>query len=489
MGTASKPLDDYIRVSRVGGREGESFISPDVQRSAIDRWAGDREIRRNEPELDRSGGTMSRPVFDSIMARVRAGQSGGIVVYKLDRFARSLIGALDVIEELETHGAVLVSTSEQIDLSTSTGRAFVKILLVFAELERERIRESWAIAQERAVARGVHIASATPTGYQRDESKRLIPDPVDGPAVTELAERRLRGESWRDLGRFLTERGVTGPYGTPHWTPKALATILSNRVYLGEARSGKFVNPDAHEPLIDHATFTAIAHIKGDAVPRSEEGTLLAGLLRCAGCRHLLKPDAVTNSKGQRLRMYRCRGEHASGKCRDRTAVLESVIAPVIERQFFADVGGSTATGAALHEELHELEHDVAAADAELVAYRDDERIAGILGADRYVDGLQKRVEDLEAAELALVRARVRLGILDVFDTDVVSEWSKRTVGQRRKALSAVFDAIMVRSGKTRPITERTHFIHAGELPDDFPRRGRRVELKPFTWPDGHIED
>src|ERR1700679_2733495 len=100
-------LDAYIRVSKVAGRSGESFISPDVQRERIESWAKahGHVLSWHEPELDVSGGTMNRPVFDLIMERVRAGQTNGVIVAKLDRFARTLVGALSILEEFERQGA------------------------------------------------------------------------------------------------------------------------------------------------------------------------------------------------------------------------------------------------------------------------------------------------------------------------------------------------------------------------------------------------
>jgi DNA invertase Pin-like site-specific DNA recombinase len=76
------PIDGYIRVSRVGDRSGESYISPDVQRQAIERWAAERdvEIVLHEPEENVSGETMDRPVFNRLLARIRNGRSGGLVV-------------------------------------------------------------------------------------------------------------------------------------------------------------------------------------------------------------------------------------------------------------------------------------------------------------------------------------------------------------------------------------------------------------------------
>lgn len=84
------PFDGHIRVSRVGDRSGESYISPATQEKAIHDRAQRRgeRVELNPPEENVSGGTMDRPILNTIMERIRGGESKGIVVYQLDRFAR-----------------------------------------------------------------------------------------------------------------------------------------------------------------------------------------------------------------------------------------------------------------------------------------------------------------------------------------------------------------------------------------------------------------
>src|SRR4029077_10909000 len=127
----------------------------DVQRERIDSWAQlhGATVTWHEPQLDVSGGTMRRTIFEQIMERVRRRETDGVIVAKLDRFARTLVGALSTLEEFERRRAVLVSVADNIDLSTPMGKAFLRILLAFAELERDRISESWKTASSNAVAR------------------------------------------------------------------------------------------------------------------------------------------------------------------------------------------------------------------------------------------------------------------------------------------------------------------------------------------------
>src|SRR6516164_6790631 len=178
---ARKTADGYVRVSRRAGREGESFISPEVQRQKIAGWAELHgvEIVAWWEEIDQSGARLERPLFQEALARCERGETGGIVVARLDRFARSAVDALESIKRLNAAGARLVSVEDNFDGSTPMGRFAIGILSLIAELELERIRENWTTAAREAVARGVHISARPPTGYRRDESGRLH---VDEPA-------------------------------------------------------------------------------------------------------------------------------------------------------------------------------------------------------------------------------------------------------------------------------------------------------------------
>jgi DNA invertase Pin-like site-specific DNA recombinase len=84
--------------------------------------------------------------------------SDRLVVYRLDRLARSQLHLLQIIEEIEARGAMLVSIMDNIDTTTATGRMVVGILSVLSEFERnlllERSAAGRAIARERGVKFG-----------------------------------------------------------------------------------------------------------------------------------------------------------------------------------------------------------------------------------------------------------------------------------------------------------------------------------------------
>src|SRR3954467_12700381 len=208
LGDLERPVDGYIRVSRVGDRGGESYISPDVQRRALESWAAERgiELVTHDPEENVSGATMDRPIFNAIMRRIRARESGGIVVYKLDRFARTLVGGLTTLNELTELSALFASATEPLfDFTTADGRIFLQMNLMMAEYFRERTKESWESSLTYAVSRGVHIAPGLPYGYRKDDSKRLVPDQA-APFVAAAYRRRTEGASYQAIADWLNDK-------------------------------------------------------------------------------------------------------------------------------------------------------------------------------------------------------------------------------------------------------------------------------------------
>ena len=232
------------------------------------------------------------------------------MVYSLDRFGRTLIGALEIIERLHAEDKVFASVSDSFDITSDTGRLVLKIMLSLAEFERDRIKTRWRDAKNNAVLnRNVHISATPPYGYRRKELVnakgngylgKLIIHPDEGPIVADIFERRAVGESYGSITRWLESTDAPSARGGG-WNISTVQGIVANNVYLGIARGGLIgtpTNPDAHDPLTDPATWHAAQRA---VAPRraSAKGTthpaLAAGLVRCATCRFT---TSVTPNKG-----------------------------------------------------------------------------------------------------------------------------------------------------------------------------------------------
>jgi site-specific DNA recombinase len=478
-------IDGYIRVSRVNGRGGDNFISPRVQREKIQGYArlhGHKIVRWHE-DLDQPGSRNDRPGFQAVLERVESGKTDGIAVAKLDRFARSVADAAAAIRRVRDAGGELVSVEDNFDSSTPMGKFGMHMLLALGELELDRIRENWSNAQRYAVERGVHVASRAPTGYRRGRDSRLERDERSADAVAEVFTRRAEGASYAELARLLEKQGVRGPYRNRHWTVAAVSKLLRNPVYLGEARSGRYRKENAHVALVERETWEAAQSSKPTTRAQPREGALLAGVLRCAGCRYLIKPDTMRDRDGSQIRMYRCRGDHAAGRCPAPTSVLGRVIEPYVEEQFLAalEPGGVLVHGEQADTDRDEIRTRVQAARRELEVYI--EVTPASLDPDAYRAGVEKRQEAIDHAEAEAAALGPDEGLRELIgDQDVRTVWGSLDVGERREWLARGLDAIMIRRG--RELEDRVLPLWRGTAPDDLPRRGRRLPLASFRWPD-----
>lgn len=123
-------------------------------------------------EEKKSGGSMSRPILLQMLKSLKPGDV--VVVYKLDRIARSLKDLLTIQERIVEAGADFRSLTEVIDTSSPAGRMIFQIIGAFAEFERELIRERTRVGLRAAMERGSkpgHPRSMDPA--QEAESLRL----------------------------------------------------------------------------------------------------------------------------------------------------------------------------------------------------------------------------------------------------------------------------------------------------------------------------
>ena len=103
----------YVRTSRVGGRVGESYLSPTVQRNKIAGWAKLHDVTLGQVvvEEDVSG---AKPVgrareLGALLKRVESGESAGIVTFKLSRFGRGALETLQAVDRIRRAGGRLVT--------------------------------------------------------------------------------------------------------------------------------------------------------------------------------------------------------------------------------------------------------------------------------------------------------------------------------------------------------------------------------------------
>lgn len=406
-------MDGYVRVSRVGGREGDAFISPTVQRTQIQAWAALRgvEIIAWHEDLDQSGGKLRRPGLDALLERVENGSTDGVAVAKLDRLSRlGVADALKLVARITDAGGSVAAVDLGVDPTTPTGELLTTLLLALAAMTRRQLGDSWATAQRLAIERGAHIGRA-PYGYQRGTGGVLEPHPVDSfhlQHAYSLAATQSMGAAARYLAGHTDKR----------WTASTVRALLARRTYLGESRVGKLVNHEAHEPLISREVWEA-AQRKPRVQARVTGSHPLSGIARCGTCRAPLTGGSKTRL-GQR--MYLCSAaqtQYAGPRCsRPASIVAERLeghvrdtLQPILARFTVDSVqdSGSLTTAA---ERLADAESELQAFAADLTARR-------TLG-ERYHENLTIRAEAVEQAQAAYRELAGRAQALNTLDASTI---------------------------------------------------------------------
>jgi hypothetical protein len=173
------------------------------------------------------------------------------------------------------------------------------------------------------------------------------------------------------------------------------------------------------------------------------------------------------------------------------------ILEPWVEQQFLDALGpdGPLAEAmtdtTAIDEAVRQLEE----AEHELASYNRDARLRRALGADEFAAGIEVRAQAVDAARAEVARAREQSALAQAIaltSGNLAEAWPTLSIPERRRLLTAAIDSVFIRAvrGSTnRSVADRALILWRGTAPTDLPRRGLRVPLAPFTWPDDRPAD
>lgn len=283
----------YIRVSTV--EQAEEGYSIGAQKERLTAYCKARDWLVYDYYVDGgfSGSNIDRPAMQKLINDVKSKKIDAVLVYKLDRLSRSQKDTLLLIEDVfNKYDVSFVSINENFDTSTAFGRAMVGILSVFAQLEREQIKERMNMGRVARAQEGLfHGGGYIPIGYDYVDGELKIND-YEALQVRELFDLFLKGESINSIRDILHSK-YTNKYGSWYSTSSVVSTLVTP-IYKGKVTFGGEVYDGAHDPIVDEKTFDKayeryeeIRWNKKDSkvkrVPFNAKH-LLTGLVHCGNC-------------------------------------------------------------------------------------------------------------------------------------------------------------------------------------------------------------
>ena len=200
-----------------------------------------------------SGGNVDRDGFQKLMRQVERGKISKIIVYRLDRISRSLSDFVNILNTLKKHNVKFISSQESFDTSSPYGEMIVKILMVFAEFERQSIIERVTQAYAHRSEMGFYMGGRKPYGFTlTDTVIRNIKTKMLSPVAEEIEQLKYIFEAYsvpgitlRRLMDNLIDNDILPTAGS--WSTGKLSTILKNPIYVK-------ADNDIYEYLLKHNT-------------------------------------------------------------------------------------------------------------------------------------------------------------------------------------------------------------------------------------------
>jgi DNA invertase Pin-like site-specific DNA recombinase len=233
-------LASYIRTS--GDKFGSTSLETQLEKIKAKCLVDGHTISGDFSDKESAETVKKRPGFQHALAHIRAGNADGLIVYKLDRFARSVSDGVSLLNEFKETGKALVCVADPIDTTSPLGEAFFQIAMVFAELERKTIAERCIQGRDARAAQLRYAGGAPPFGYKaiaRDGRRELVEDEREQEVINEVFRLHSLGASYYAITQSLNARGITAKHGGKWYassTKKLITEVseLTNWVLSGQ---------------------------------------------------------------------------------------------------------------------------------------------------------------------------------------------------------------------------------------------------------------
>lgn len=169
-----------------------------IQIEAMERYAKQREWNVVFKVADVGSGASDRPKRDSLLLAAKRREIDNIIVWKLDRWGRSLSDLISTLEELNCLGVGFISITEALDFTTPAGKALTGMLAVFSEFERDLLKERIKAGIAKAKENGKFTGRPLSASLKKDEVLKLF---AQGKSKSSIAKTLNIGRT--SVGRII----------------------------------------------------------------------------------------------------------------------------------------------------------------------------------------------------------------------------------------------------------------------------------------------
>jgi site-specific DNA recombinase len=234
-----------------------------------------------------SGKDISRPGFQVLMDNAERQLFDVAVFWKLDRFSRTLLHAVQLEKQLRGWDVALHSVTEQIDTTSSAGRFNFRNIASAAEFERDMIRERTKMGHTALAMEGKWPNSTPPIGYNLSDGGRLLINESQASLVRDIFTEYIAVKSMPEVAEGLNADGILTKRGS-EWCARSVGSVLRNQIYTGryEVAGVQHQFPEyriVQDELFNKATKMRNRFSSGEAsrlrMPEERKSTWINGVL------------------------------------------------------------------------------------------------------------------------------------------------------------------------------------------------------------------
>ena len=289
-----------------------------------------------------SGADDGRKGLSQLMEKINNKEIDVLIVTELSRLSRKIKTLINIIETVKSNDVVIIAVIQNIDTATPMGKAMILMTGLFAELERDNLKQRVKNTLDTKARNGNHTGGVAPYGYDL-VNKELVPNPEKSEIVKKLFNDFILGVSLSDLSRNYDIRLTT------------VRRILASPTYIGTKVYGtRIVNndgkvvyadpenikhiPNAHLPIVDEEAFYTVQKMLNESVDKwrlrsknKQEEYLLYGLLKCYNGHNMYGAESPSH-----YRYYKC-GLHGE-KIDHKFCHKKNISATEIEKDVINDI-------------------------------------------------------------------------------------------------------------------------------------------------------
>ncbi|TXN29768.1 recombinase family protein [Lacisediminihabitans profunda] len=496
----TRPVFLYLRLSRAHGDGQDAIERQRIDLTRMLTGEGGWTIMGEYVDRDSASSyaTRERRGWRALNAAITSGRVEAVAFWKLDRTSRIAARCLEWVAQCQRRGVTLLShqdSSEELNSVAAGAKLVTGVKALLAEAETDTMSERQRAAKRHAAPAGFMNGGRPPFGWQPGprivdavgrSGRRLVPDPVEHPALKDAVTLLLGGAGLRQVAtHWYSTYGIRGPSGglvaeemvrravtsprmlgyRPHLVPEHRAGVKVELLdYIARTPEGEPVI--SQEPVCDFPTWMRVQEALSSrgTVARNGWGSrawLLTGLLTCPCGRplHGVAQSQKPGPDGQRpIRyVYRCKANriYGAGACPAGASITATAAEQHVTQWFFDYLSGPRIEEdhARMVDELH---HAVGRVEAELAVVREErEALLANQGQTQFRGGMvnvlfgmlrdvQERIDRLETELLALGD-----GVPAILTRDQIAEaWPTLNNESRKMLLRQVIQRVDLRAGR-----------------------------------------